>query len=262
MDKGTGVYVTKKKNGEPSYRASITYRRKHISLGSFSEYELAQAAYEDAKKIIADTSIEVDGYKDMTIGYDKFISLVNFRDNGLYIANPIYIRKKYFEYYLAEDRILKFDRDDLFFYAAKKIQQKGGYLFVSDYGSQYKILSRYGIRPFAVYGRDFVMINNDKDDYRYSNIKIINPYTGVTKVDTDKRSYYEAKIHINGNIIIGRYDEEIKAAIAYNKAVDVLGSQGIDRAYNKNYIAQLKKEEYLKIYNTVKISDKLSNYKG
>ncbi len=34
---------------------------------------------------------------------------MNFRDNGLYIANPIYIRIRYFEYYLTQDTVLKFD---------------------------------------------------------------------------------------------------------------------------------------------------------
>ena len=30
-----GVYETTLKDGTPSFRASITYRKKHISLGSF-----------------------------------------------------------------------------------------------------------------------------------------------------------------------------------------------------------------------------------
>ena len=34
-----GVYIAYKKNGTAYYRASITYRNKHISLGSFHTEE-------------------------------------------------------------------------------------------------------------------------------------------------------------------------------------------------------------------------------
>lgn len=32
-----GVFPARKKNGEVYYRASLTYKRKHISLGSYSD---------------------------------------------------------------------------------------------------------------------------------------------------------------------------------------------------------------------------------
>ena len=40
-----GVYETTKKDGTPSYRASFTYKGKHISLGSFPTKEGAHRAY-------------------------------------------------------------------------------------------------------------------------------------------------------------------------------------------------------------------------
>ena len=120
---------------------------------------------------------------------------------------------------MSATEILKFDRDDLFFYASKKIQKKGGYLFVSDYGSQYSILSRYGIRPFSVYGRDYRMTNGDALDFRYSNIEIINQYAGVQRKESASgQVQYQTKIHVNGDFIVGTYADEISAAIAYNKA--------------------------------------------
>ena len=264
MAEKTGVYTAKKKSGEIYYRASLTYKRKHISLGSFADSEDANTAYNNAKSIIDDTkkTITKESYnKDMKLAHDKFISILNFRDNGIYFATPIYLLKNYFEYYLSPDTILKFDRDDLFFYASHKIQQRGGYLFISDYGSQYKILGRYGIKPFAVYGRDFVMSNDDKYDYRYSNIKVINNYTGVQMEGKNGKPVYTAIIHKIGNYIVGRYETEEQAAIAYNKAVDILHENGIKKNYTKNYILSMKKEEYLKAYNEVKVSEKLYGIK-
>lgn len=254
-----GVYTTRKKNGSISYRVSITYKAKHISLGSFSDKLHAQNVYLDAKNILNTPDISINDYNNsMFITHDKFVSIVNYRDNGLYLPTPIYVRKQYFEYYLTEQRILKFDRDDLFFYASHKIQQKGGYLFVSDYGSQYKILSRYGIKPFAVYGRDYVMINGDKDDFRYSNIKILNAYVGVTKSGNDTQKAYTATIHIHGNFIVGRYATEAEAATAYNKAVDTLHAHGFKKAFIKNYILDISDEEYKTLYHSVTISEKIA----
>ncbi len=264
MASKTGVYTAKKKNGETYYRASLTYKNKHISLGSFDNAKDANQAYNEAKKIIDDKkgSITKESYgKKSKLAHDKFICLLNFRDNGIYFATPIYLLKNYFEYYLNSDTIIKFDRDDLFFYASHKIQQRGGYLFISDYGSQYKILGRYGIKPFAVYGRDYVMVNDDKYDYRYSNIKVINNYVGVQVEEKNGKSVYTAIIHKVGNHIIGRYESEIDAAIAYNKAVDILHKNGIKKNYAKNYIVSLKKDEYLQIYDELTVSEKLNEIK-
>ena len=163
-----GIYTATKKDGSTYYRASITYLKKHISLGSFTTEELASRTYREARLILDHAEITLSEYSLFScLSHDKFVCLINFRDNGIYFKTPIYLRRKYFEYHMSATEILKFDRDDLFFYASKKIQKKGGYLFVSDYGSQYSILSRYGIRPFSVYGRDYRMTNGDALDFRY-----------------------------------------------------------------------------------------------
>ena len=39
-----GVSKTSKKDGSASYRASVTYKKKHISLGSFADEASAAAA--------------------------------------------------------------------------------------------------------------------------------------------------------------------------------------------------------------------------
>lgn len=257
MSTKAGVYKTAKKDGSVYYRASLTFRNKHISLGSYSNQVLANKAYEQASLIVRDGLFSVQDYQEsMPLSFQKFITLVNFRDNGIYFKTPIYIHSAYFEYYLTPDTILKFDRDDLFFYATHKIMQRGGYLFVCDYGSQYGILTRYGIKSFAVANRDYIFANGDPLDYRYENIKIINHYTGVQKTQHG----YTALIHINGNYIIGRYPCETDAAIAYNKAADHLKKLGISKNYIKNYIVGMSKEDYQANYNAIKISKKIINY--
>lgn len=259
MAQSPGVYQSKKKNGDIYYRVSLTYRRKHISLGSFEDYDTASQVYMEGRHILEHEEITLTDYCQYHfIEHGKFVCLLNFRDTGLYFPNPIYLRKQYFEYYLTQKQVLKFDRDDLFFYASHRIQQKGGYLFVSDYGSQYKLLNRYGIKPFAVYGRDYVMINGDKNDYRYSNIRVINNYIGVQKESLGNgKIQYLVKIHVRGDYRVGIYSSEEEAACAYNKAVDTLHRNGFRKGYLTNYLPNMSKENYLELYNRVTISKKL-----
>lgn len=258
MANKAGVYEAKKLDGTIYYRASITCKNKHISLGSFSTEKQANRAYLQAVDIIRNNKYTIEDYKKrLTIGLDKFVVLINFRDTGIYFKNPIYLRNKYFEYYIDKDTVLKFDREDLFFYGNHKIQTRAGYMFVCDYGSQYSILSRYGIRNFSVKGKDYIFTNGDEYDYRYENIKVINNYMGVHLITQNRKNIYETKIHINGDYIVGRYDNEIDAAIAYNKATDLLMSGGKDKKYIKNYIENINSIEYAKRYNIVKISDKI-----
>jgi hypothetical protein len=260
MSDKKGVYTATKKNGDTYYRVSITYKAKHISLGSFDDLDTACHVYEQAHLLLKSPGIHLNSYtKDFSLPYQKFVALINFRDNGIYFQTPIYLRKQYFEYHLDEDTVLKFDRDDLFFFAVHTICRRSGYLYYTNYGSQYKLLSRYGIRPFAVYGRDYVMVNGDMHDYRYSNIKILNLYTGVKSRDTKTGTIYVAQIHVKGNMTIGKYDNETDAAIAYNKAADTLQKNGFSKNYMRNYIYDMKKEEYQSRYSSIKISDSITS---
>ena len=107
---------------------------------------------------------------------------------------------------------------------------------------QYSILSRYGIRPYAVAGRDYQFVNGDKSDFRYSNIVIVNRYHGVLQFLKNGLPRYRAVIHINGNYQIGSYSSEEKAAIAYNKAVDLARAAGIQKNFPENYVDTLLPE--------------------
>lgn len=252
-----GVFSAKKKDGSTYYRASITYRGKHISLGSFSEPSSASRCYEEADSLLKSTDTISDYSASCMLSFDKWVCLVNFRDNGVYFKNPIYVQKNFFHYYLSASEIFTFDIDDLFFYSSHKIQKRGGHLFVNDYGMQLTIASRYGIHNFSVAGKDYLFQNGDDHDFRYSNILIINHYQGVIKRTVKGKDSYRAKIHINGDTIIGDYETEEQAAIAYNKAADLLIKAGFSKNYSLNYIDGMSGREYAEIYHQIKISNKI-----
>lgn len=256
-----GVYLATHKDGSTYYRSNITFRNKHISLGSYKTEDAANQAYRVALTILSNNeSIENSFYQTYALPFEKIVTLINFRDNNMYIPTPIYLRKKHFSYYLSINQELKFDIDDLFYYSEHKIMQRQGHLFVNDYGMQVTILSRYGIKPHAVLGKDYIFVNDDPTDFRYSNIKVINPYFGVSKIETNGMAVYRAKIHIKGNYTIGTYSTAEKAAIAYNKAVDMAHAAGITKNYPENFIETMSGREYADIYSKLKISTKYTDY--
>ncbi|HHT96557.1 MAG TPA: hypothetical protein GXZ90_01515 [Clostridiales bacterium] len=254
----TGVYLAKTLSGTRYYRSSITFRNKHISLASYSTEIEAHNAYLLAKDIVTNNKWDLYNYPtECILPYHKWVVLMNLRDNKIYFKNPIYIYKNYFDYFIDQNLILKFDVDDLFYYSNHKIMVRGGYMFVSSYGSQINILTRYGIKNFAIEGIDYRFINGDNTDFRYMNIEVINKYYGVSLKYKKARPYYEARINVNGSIVIGRYSNEIDAAIAYNKAIITLRNKGFEKAYNENFIFEIKEIEYARRYNKIRISKKI-----
>lgn len=262
----TGVYTARKKDGTLFYRSSITYKNKHISLGSYPSEELAADAYLDANRILNTFTLTPESdYHNFTLSFGKIISLLNFRDNGIYMKTPIYIRNKYFQYFLDKDTDLKFDIEDLFYYSTRTISVRGNHLYVSDYGMQVSLPSRYGIRNYAVPGKDFVFINGDSSDFRSSNLKIYVKYHGVycllqPEQMPSTRQIYKAKIHIKGDWVIGIYPSEAEAALAYNKAVDMAKNAGIRKNYPVNYIEEYTSKEYAEKYVNIPISTKYIDY--
>ncbi len=253
MNSGVSKRINKK--GRVFFRSSFTFRSKHISLGSFETAQNAHSAYLDALSLVSsDSSLDIGDYdgEKHTVSFEKWVTVINFRDNGLYIKTPIYLRRKYFDYYLSPTEVMKFDADDLFYYSHHKIMRRGGHFFVSDFGMQVNLPSRYGIRSFAVAGRDYFFLNGDPLDFRYGNLKIVNRYFGVRLEKELPKKIYLASIHVNGIIIIGRYEDELKAAVAYNKAADLIEQTGFKRKYERNYIDDLSENEYLNIYKSVK----------
>ena len=261
-----GVYPAVKKDGSVYYRSSITHGGKHISLGSYPSELKANRAYKRAHIILSSkkraglvdsASIISSYYTNRALAFDKYISLINLRDNDLYIKNPIYVFKRYILYFYSPDCIFTFDIDDLFYYSSHKIMMRGGHVFTSDYGMQVNIKQRYGIGAFAVMGRDYEHINGDSFDFRYDNIKIINRYNGVKLIKQGPKDRYRASILINGSYSIGTYESEIEAAIAYNKAADVISAAYPTRRFRLNYIDSISAKEYADIYTRIKISKKI-----
>ncbi|MBO4762592.1 MAG: hypothetical protein J5499_04130, partial [Lachnospiraceae bacterium] len=171
---------------------------------------------------------------------------------------PIYLRKGYFEYYLSATEDYRFGPDDLFYYTHHTIQKRGGHLFVADYGMQVSVLSRYGVRPYSVPGRDYYFRNGDETDLRPGNLVIVNRYMGVCFEPGNRaRGEYVARINTRPGItvVVGHYDTEEEAAVAYNKAIDILTLAGSTRAYTPNYLEDVSPARYRVLYAGVKIRE-------
>ncbi len=250
-----GVYLSYKKDNTAYYRSSLTYKSKHISLGSFNTENEANMAYQDGFYLLHENiPLEKAIHYSKVLTFSKVISLVNYRDNNYYISNPIYLHNGYFSYYLSENEEYKFDIDDLFYYTSHRILKRNGHLFINDYGMQITLASRYGIHTHAVLNRDYEFINGDIYDYRYSNIHVINPYYGVFEKKEYFGQLYEVKLNLNGTHLVGVYHDLDVAAIAYNKAIDIATQYGINKNYKQNYIETLSSEEYAEIYTNITLS--------
>lgn len=257
-----GVYETTKKDGTPSFRASFTYKGKHISLGSFPTKEGAHRAYLTAELLLRSpegSRLSLQDYASAgkPLSYEKWVILLNLRDNGIYFKTPIYLYPRYFVYHYNEEIHLKFDADDLFYYSNHKIMKRGGHLFVADYGMQVTLPSRYGIKNYAVEGRDYRFVNGDSTDFRYGNLELFTRYAGVTIETQKNKSLYVAKIHVNGDFIIGRYRTEEEAAIAYNKAADYLNRKGFHKNFPRNYVEGISEEQKNSFYESVTLPSRL-----
>lgn len=254
---GKGVYIDKLKNGKENFRASLTYKQKHISLGSYKTYDMANSAYNYAKELFLSTLSIEDYPSSCPLKFDKYVEIINLRDNKISFSTPVYLRRTYFSYFYSPDIEFKFDMDDLFYFSSHKIMKRGNHFFVSDYGSQLSINERFGIRAFSVVGKDHVFANEDIFDYRRSNVEIINPYFGVRK----ENNQYNVVIHVVGDMKVGSYETIEEAAIAYNKAADILKMKGVNKNFNTNYLADITNREYATIYSEITISENIINYK-
>ena len=254
-----GIYKTALKDGTPSFRVSFYHNKKHVAIGSYSDEKMAEKALAEAQRLYSDRTITIWNFRNFitAVSVDKCVTILNHRDHNVYIKTPIYLMQGYFLYFLEGKGILKFDNDDLFYYSTHRILIHDGHLYVNDYGSQYSLFSRYGIRNFAVQGIDYDFANGDPMDLRYENVIVINPYNGVRQLDNNGMVRYEAKIHINGYIRLGIYRSIEEAATAYNKAVDFCESHGLKKNLVKNYVVDLSEDQYREIYSKIKLPESL-----
>ena len=246
------------KHGTEKFKLFFLYNQQKIYLGTFDSEVEAKTILKEAEKLISEPK-GLPSFNDYQLSYKKIIPLCNLRDNGTYIKNPIYVYSKYFLYYLDKNTYLTFDLKDLFYFSTYKIYKRGGYLYTQDSVSQQNILSRFGVKNHAVSGKDYYFKNNNPYDLRRENLTIINNYRGVTKIKRKNEILYSASIYTTKNIIIGHYSSEIEAAIAYNKAVDLLITQGETKNFIPNTIPFLTLAEYRTIYDKITISHHLLN---
>jgi hypothetical protein len=68
---------------------------------------------------------------------------------------------------------------------------------------------------------------------------------------------YKTVIHVKSNYVVGKYNSESEAAIAYNKAADILIKNGIKKNFQLNYVEDLSPSQYADIYLKLKISPKI-----
>ena len=125
---------------------------------------------------------------------------------------------------------------------------------------QVTITSRYGLKAYAREGRDYCFRNGDNTDFRRENIQIFNVYHGVQRELVKGEWLYAVRIHINGSPLVGRYPTETEAAIAYNKAIDILKKKGSRKNYTPNYIEGLSPGKYAELYTRLDISPRILNY--
>jgi len=256
----TGIFKTTKKDGTVYYRASITYKGKHISLGSSEDEQKAVAMYKTAVSVVKSDCVVEEYYNYPDIPFKKYITLINFRDHGIYIKNPIMLRRSFFSYYLDPDLELKFDMEDLFYYSEHAIMKRGRHLFVTAYGLQENIMGRYGIGSFAVPGKDYIFVNGDDTDFRYSNIRVINRYSCIKEIKDGMKTSYEVKIHIVGDWKLGRYPSVEFASVAYNKALDEARKYNLKPKSSYIYVDSLNARQYAELYSSITLPEKYLDY--
>ena len=67
---------------------------------------------------------------------------------------------------------------------------------------------------------------------------------------------------MKGYVNVGVYTSEIEAAIAYNKAIDLLKKAGVDKAYTPNYMEGISPDVYADLYASVQVAPGLLHYRS
>ena len=85
----------------------------------------------------------------------------------------------------------------------------------------------------------------------------------VTTGKTTSKDSFTARINLpsGSTVVIGHYDTENEAAIAYNKAVNILRERGCTRNWEINYLEDVSPAEYRIIYARIKIRKTLLDIK-
>ncbi|OON96469.1 MAG: hypothetical protein ATN36_00750 [Epulopiscium sp. Nele67-Bin005] len=263
-------YVYEIGNSEtPKYKTYFTFNKKRFYLGSFNSKDEATQAAQEAYQI-THSNINLEKTNCEALPFNKVVILINFRDNGTYFNNPIYVRDNHFSYFINNEVELLFDMIHLFFFSTHKIYQRNQLFYTQHKFTQLSILNRLGIIPSSKVNKDYFFINGNIYDFRKDNLKIIKNYFGVSTLQKDEKTYYRTTISMPNTVVVGTYESEIQAAIAYNKALIFLKEKGVETKAKENNIPYLTKKEYDALYHQVELSPKFmphqnnnqTSYKG
>ncbi|MGL4738283.1 MAG: hypothetical protein ACRCW2_12610 [Cellulosilyticaceae bacterium] len=246
------------KHNRTQYTVYYLYKSKKIYIGIFVSELQAQKAYDYCHHIL-DHTLTLEDFIPGIIDFKKWISLINLRDHGVWINQPIYLYETFFKYFLEEKIVLTFDLKDLFFFSTSKISKRGNYLFTTNRHSQSSILTRFGLPPKSTYGKDYEFANGDRYDFRRTNLIIHTHYQGVSCKRSTNKCLYTTRIYHHKPIVVGHYESEVTAAIAYNKAIDTLMTMGVSREYTPNTIPYLTHSEYQAIYEGIRLTPRLKS---
>ena len=239
------------------YRAYYLYKSKKIYIGLYNNYEEALLSYNFIDELFR-SSLSIDAFKEtLPISFEKFIRCLNFRDSNIYIKTPIYIYKDHFKYYFSPDFYLIFDLRDLVYFSTNKIHKRGEYLYTYIGDHQESILKHFGFTKKMTYQTDYQFVNGNRYDFRRTNMKVTNHYTGVFYEMKYNKPTFVTRIFTDKYLVVGHYETEIQAAIAYNKAIDLLSNKPFAHKYHKNTIPFLTHLEYEQIYENIPISKRL-----
>ena len=74
MKRLPGVFQARKKNGDIYFRSSVTFRGKHISLGSFATQEEAHRTYTIAANLLkSEIRFLPDDYRRCDLPFSKWV---------------------------------------------------------------------------------------------------------------------------------------------------------------------------------------------
>ena len=107
---------TKQSGNQTKYRVYYMYQSKKIYIGLYETYAEAEKAYQYVATLMTG-SVSFTAYTPEFLTFDKFVTLLNARDNHTYFHTPIYIEEATFKYFLSPERYLLFDLRDLLYLA-------------------------------------------------------------------------------------------------------------------------------------------------
>ena len=242
------------------YRVYYLYKTKKIYIGLYNTYEEALWAYEFVEKLFT-SDLSLNEYSNSCpIPFEKFVACINFRVTHMYFKTPIYVYTDHFKYYLTPDLWLTFDLKDLLYFSTKRIHKRGDYLYTYIGDHQENILKRFGFNRPMTYLKDYTFLNGNRYDFRRKNIQVINHYYGVSLETKYNKPTYVTRITLNkGTLVVGHYTSDMLAAIAYNKAVDLVTASLKEHNYPKNTFPFLTRQEYENLYLSLPISKRLTH---